>query len=140
MPPLHAIMVHFPVSFLLLAGVFHGISFSTGGSSWRKVGFYLQIACLLVSVGAILTGDYEASQLKLEGEWAELVATHENMAMLTTWGNGLLVVWCYLRQEAWGRLEQVSFVVAMLVLLGMLGFAAHLGGELVYLHGIGLRT
>lgn len=139
MPPLHPLVVHFPIVLVFVAGVFYIIGLLRDHPNTNKTGFILHAVALLGCVAAILTGDYEESQLAQSAEVHEMVEWHESLGMISTWAIGLLGVWGYLRQGSQLMWEKFSFLVAFWGVIGMLSYSAHVGGAMVYGHGVGIR-
>jgi uncharacterized membrane protein len=106
--------------------------------AWTKAGFVLHLSSLIFCIVAILTGDYEESRIAQTPAIHQLAETHETLAMVATWGLGLLAVWAYLRQQASSPLERIAFLLAYFGMIGLIGYSAHLGGAMVFGHGAGV--
>ena len=138
MPPLHPILVHFPIVLTILAGVFYLFALLGRNELVGKIGFILHAFSILLSIGAIMTGDYEATKIAETIAIHELAGTHETLAMVSTWGLGLLGIWVYLRHHSEVVAERLAFVLIFWGFIGILGYTAHIGGKMVFGHGAGV--
>jgi uncharacterized membrane protein len=132
--PLHPQLVHFPIAFLILAA---GLYIA---SAWKRelqiAAFIVHVAGVLACVAAILSGDADEHHAKA---FPDLLEWHERLGMATAWSFGLMAVWSWLRRAKAKMWEQVLFALLYLGLLGMMAYGAHLGGEMVYEHGVGIE-
>lgn len=88
-PILHPVMVHFPIAFLLLAGLTALAWLVLGTRFWRNVTLILLIAGFVGGLGAYFTG--EAAEEFGEGNprVEQLEKQHESSALLTLVSAGL---------------------------------------------------
>jgi uncharacterized membrane protein len=138
MPPLHPAIVHFPIALMFAAGALYLVGFLRGSDILLKAAFAMHIAGLVFGVLAILTGDYAENQLVQNKEIHALAELHEMLAMVAIWAFALLAVWAYVRHSSKLKSEKIAFMCLLLGVIGTTGFAAHLGGSMVYLHGAGV--
>lgn len=138
MEPLHPKIVHFPIAFLIGAGICYLLHFFIKGQRLDRFGFFLHVAGLLGCVAAILTGDYAESNIVQTEEIHHIVEEHEFQGMVTAWAFGLLGVWAFLRSKSKFLIEKIVFVLVFWLGIGWLGIASHHGGQLVYEQGAGV--
>lgn len=137
--PLHPLVVHFPIALLFAAGVLYVIYTFSRKEEFARFAFYLHAAGLAGIVLAIVTGDYEESELVQTEAIHDLVGLHENLGMLTGWAFAMMMIWAFLRKGSKVMWEKLAFCLVFLGLLGVLSYSAHLGGELVYENGAGVK-
>ncbi|MFY4776097.1 DUF2231 domain-containing protein [Metabacillus sp. RGM 3146] len=131
--PIHPILVHFPIAFLLLGVVAQFLAL------WKK-DYFNKTAMLLLSIGWVtafisyLTGDgaeHFAEQTK--GDAIEsIVHTHELYAKIT-----LVLFAIVIFLKIFGRFRKGSFLVPVILILslagaGTLAMTGYYGGEMVY--------
>lgn len=138
MIPLHPAIVHFPPVLLLSAAVLYLIGLIRKQPNLETIAFFFHAAGLLACIAAIFTGDYEADRIAQNAAIHEMVERHEFTVMLATYGFGMLGIWAFLRQKSQIAVEKIAFVVAFVALTGLLGFGAHLGGDMVFGEGAGV--
>lgn len=135
--PLHPAIVHFPIVLVCIVFVFELVALITKNIFYSKLAQYFLIATLAGIGAAILTGGWEEDAYKLSETLEEAVADHENLAYLSAWYFGLLLVWRMLRKPAQMFLwETYAFLLAILAGIALVFFTGHNGGVLVYELGI----
>jgi uncharacterized membrane protein len=136
--PLHPFIVHFPLVLLLAATGFYVAGAFTKKSNWEVAGFVLHVLGLVTCIAAILTGDAQAKVIAQDAAIHGKAELHETMVMIATYGFGGLAIWAFLRQKSTLWLEKVGFLSLFLGLNALLLLGAHVGGEMVYVHGAGV--
>lgn len=139
MDPLHPKIVHFPIAFLFGAGICYLLHFFIKNQRLDIFGFFLHIAGLLGCIAAILTGDYDESNLVQTAGIHEIVEEHEFQGMVAAWAFGLMGVWAFLRAKSKFLAEKIVFTLVFWLGLGWLTITASHGGELVYDKGAGVK-
>lgn len=134
----HPQWVHFPIAFLILAGVAMLGSFFYEHAFLWKMGAWLTMTGLVGLLMAILTGRNAEAEVVHTQAIHELVEWHERLAYGTLWIFCLLGIWLYLRLNRMKAGEKVGFVVLFWLGIGIMGYGAHLGGEMVYREGAGV--
>lgn len=130
--PLHAVMTDVPVGSWTAAVVFDAIGALGGSHSLDKAADALVILGLLGAGGAAITGMNDWAEIKGEAP-RKIGAVH---AMLNVVATGLFL------GSWWARRDRSTRGTGRA--LGFLGFvvvsaSAHLGGNLIYEHGIGVE-
>lgn len=138
MPPLHPVIVHFPIALMFAAGALYLAGFLRKADILLKAAFAMHIAGLVSGVVAILTGDYAESQLVQNAAIHALAELHESLAMISIWAFALLAVWAYVRHRSQVKVEKIAFIVLLVAVIGTTGYAGHIGGTMVYQHGAGV--
>ncbi len=135
--PLHPAIVHFPIVLMCIIFVFELLALITKNIFYTKLAQYFLIATLAGIGAAILSGGWEEGAYKLSETLEEAVTNHENLAYLSAWYLGLLLVWRMLRKPTQMFLwETYAFLFALLAGIALVFFTGHNGGVLVYELGI----
>jgi len=141
----HAISAHMPVALSALGvlGVAAAIFIRTNRDilRWAAVGLYVLLACsavVTVETGESARGEVSGAIPK--SIW-DTIGQHEDMAE-RVWMFAVATAVCMaVSVPARGGLRTSMSAVAMIASLltaGWVGYVGHLGGELVYSHGIGI--
>ena len=130
--PLHSIMTDVPVGSWTAAILFDTIGALSGNRNLDKAADYLVILGLLGASGAAITGMNDWAEIKREAP-RKIGAVH---ALLNVAATGLFGASWWARRSRSGRgtgraLAALGFVVV--------SASAHLGGNLIYEHGIGVE-
>lgn len=139
--PFHPLTVHLPI------GVATVLLLVLGGMQVRETGKELKQGVLLLFglyvgslVLATLSGRSAEAELVMTDPIRDLIETHEIMAYVAIWANGLLLVWMYLRMFKWKKGEFFAFFMVFLFVSSGLFYSAHLGGKMVYKEGAGVSA
>lgn len=130
--PLHAVMTDVPVGSWTAAVLFDAIGALTGNRTMNKAADALVILGLAGATGAAITGMNDWAEVKSEAP-RKIGAVH---ALLNVVATGFFAGSCWARRDRGNRATARA--------LGMVGFvvlsaSAHLGGNLIYEHGIGVE-
>ncbi len=140
--PLHPALVHFPIAFLYGALILHAIQLWQPNWMCRVIGIWLLGFSAALSIFSALTGEKEAAragQVGYSTEILEIMNRHELMGNIVTWGSiTLFLVWIYLFfKNMEDRRIDILALAFLTLLVGMVSFTAYLGGQLVWVHGVG---
>lgn len=143
LPNWHPIFVHFTVALFVTSGLLFFTSAVFASRSWAKplqiaaywnlwLGAFFTIATIGAGFYAYYTVAHDAAS------HAEMI-NHRNWAVPTAIAWWVLALWA---ARMYRRNEKISlgFLAALAIALGMLGLTAFEGGELVYEHGLGVRS
>ena len=139
--PWHPFVVHFPIALLLLAVAIDVVALLARRHAWHDTAWRLLVGGTLAALLAVLTGDATAAGHR-DAAAAGLIQQHEDLATICLL---LFVVSCFGRLPvALGREEARRYVpywvTLSLVGAGLLVYTGHLGGELVFQHGVGVEV
>ena len=100
---------------------------------------------LLGVVLAIITGKITSSSLHPQAEVSSMLWQHELLAYGTLWSFSMLWLWQYMRKKVllhpvMSRWERVFFVAIFLIALTFMSYSSYIGGEMVYVHGLGVQV
>jgi uncharacterized membrane protein len=137
--PLHPAIVHFPLALAMGAFLMALAARHRRLSTWDSPAVFLLVLAAVGSVAAVLTGDAAHDAAVIPTAAAALVARHEQVGTLAMWVLvGLAAVRLLL---AWGRLWRGALAWVFVMLIGasaaLVLFNGHLGGQMVYRHGVG---
>ena len=138
----HPQIVHMPIALIIVALFFELVGRFVGLEWWRKAAFALLILGVLAAGAAVLTGRGAGHDAERQGAPEQAVDRHEDIALLTLW----LGIAAVVARAVAGRTGRARPAVAGLGLALHLaaavtvGVAAHLGGELVFEHGVRVKA
>ncbi len=141
--PLHPALVHFPIAFLVGALILHGLQLFRPYWMCRVIGLWLLGLSTVFSIFVSQSGEKDLARVSQIGHSTEIVTLlnrHELLGNLVTWGSLLVFFgWLFLffKNMENRRLDRLAFAFLFLLTLMVL-FTANLGGQLVWLHGVGL--
>lgn len=137
----HPIIVHFAIALLSIAVITDFLFLITKKEHFQQIATYLLLLGTLSAIGAVLTG-HQAENVVLKTPLIEnLIHTHQTAGTITMWIFIVLVII---------RLAFIKFrlfekpVKWIYYLIGLAGFifllrTGILGGEMVYIHGVGIE-
>ena len=129
--PLHAVLTDIPVGSWTAAVVFDSVAALTGDRTLDRAADAAVVLGLVSAVGAAVTGLNDWADTS--GDPRRIGAVH---AVLNVAATGLFAASCIARHKNRSRSTGRSLAALGLVLVGV---SAHLGGNLVYEHGIGVQ-
>jgi len=147
-PNWHPILVHFAVALLFLSVVLHGFTHlpftATLRSEWRTVAQWALWLGALFVIPTAMTGWLAYNSVDHDDISHAVMTTHRNWALITASLFVVLAMWSVwqrlAKREPGGKLGTAVFLVALLTAVGPLGITAWYGGELVYRHGLGVKS
>lgn len=131
--PIHVMMVHFPVAFVMATLGIDLLYWWTGDHFWLRAGLWSAGAAFWTGVGASLVGTAELLLVRgirlLEASWSHAVAAMTLIAIAgANWGLRL----------AYPESTLPHGLVLSAMATVMTGFAGWHGGNLVFAHGVGV--
>ena len=143
-PPLHAVLVHFPIGLIVTAAVIDvGALGADPRSALRRTATGLYLAGAAVLVAAYFTGRSDAALVRIPGPAHAVVDEHWTWALRTTLylgGFALSRLCLELSGRLRGRVRWLPVVAAGLAGVLLLFQTAERGGRLVYEHGVGVAA
>jgi uncharacterized membrane protein len=130
--PLHSVLTDVPVGAWTVTVAADGLSGICGRRSMDRVADVALAVGLVGAAGAAITGMVDWSEVKAPPP-RRIGAAH---ALLNIGATTLFAISCFGRRRDRGRSLARSVAVAGYLVLSL---SAHLGGNLVYEHGIGVR-
>jgi len=137
MPPLHPVLVHFPLALLPIAAVAQIVRlFRPQGLSAFVVRLHLWLGTLGVAA-AVLSGQASIPP-RLPPEALELLQLHQQLGYAALLLYSGLALWELARGNRMSRWEVLLYTAVHCLGCGVLGLGAFLGGRLVYEFGVGI--
>lgn len=143
----HAISVHFPVAMTGIGVliVLAAALIPNDAPALRRfsVAYYLVLA--LLSWLAVRTGEDAMARLsgQMPREIWDVINRHEDLAEKTCYfalGTAALIAFSFFGQRLFSRWMMALAIIASIATAAWVSYAGHLGGELVYTHGLGVES
>lgn len=126
----HPLLIHFPITLLLIAAASEWWFCFTKQSVARKMGLINLWIGTLTSILAALTGWILASSKKFSGEDAQLLLNHRWLGVSVVVISILTLCGFYLLKKYTWR--DKLYIVLLTVVASLVGLTAHFGGSLIY--------
>lgn len=139
-PPLHPVIVHFPVALLLLAGLFGLLSLFVKREFWKGLTLKSLIGGVIFSPLAVITGLIEEQNLEHNEAVHEILIIHKYNGLAILFFFQILIVWYWLRRLLMGNKEYILWVISLLLGTVLVLFQGYLGGEMVFGNGAGVKS
>jgi uncharacterized membrane protein len=136
---LHPIIVHFTIALLSIAIIADFLHLISKKENFWQISSFLLILGTLSAIGAVITGHQAVDSILVNPQVKELINTHETSGEITMW---IFVILTGLRfllirfKKFDTRLKWIYYSVGLVALL-FLFRTGILGGEMVYIHGVG---
>lgn len=147
-PNWHPVFVHFTVALFSASAGFYVLHYVTKYikriPAWLSTEFEtvarwcLWVVCL-ITIATVSLGFYAYYTVKHDAVSHAAMTTHRNWALMTASCIILLALWsirCYVKQIK----IMLAFILALLIIGGLLLTTAWYGGELVYRYGLGVMS
>ena len=139
MPPLHPAFVHFPIALVVFSFVADLLGRWTKRPSLRAAGFWSLIGALLMGAITAATGYYDFTRAAL-GETARYADFHQDVGYILVGAVFVLTVWRWLAYARRDLSPGIPYLIAALLVLGLILFQGWYGGEMVYSQGAGVAA
>jgi uncharacterized membrane protein len=141
--PLHPVVVHTPIAFVVASLAFDLVGRATDSEWWRKGAFAMLVVGMLGAGAALLSGERDADRARqTQGIPGSVIEPHESAGKIALWVT-VGAVAARALAGASGTARGAVGVVALLLHLAAVaavGVAGVRGGELVYRHGAGVSV
>ena len=133
--PIHPMLVPFPIAlwiFSLVSDAVYGLGW--GGTLWNEMAFYTMAGGIVGALAAAVPGliDY----LSMSDQETSKIAKIHMIVNLIVVGIFIADLWLRTMFAPGAGLPVVLSVIGV----ALLGFSGWLGGELVYVHGVGVES
>ncbi len=143
LPNLHPVFVHFSIGLLASGVAFEAASILFKRDSLAAAGEWNLFAGAIVTIGTAATGLLAAESIPHASEEAHrLMYEHRNLALVAAiifWGAASITLWARLKKKDSNPLRPLIAGIGV-VALGFLLIAGARGGELVFVHGVGVKA
>ena len=132
----HLLLNHFPVIGILIGLVVFALGVWRRNDSWTRLALGLFAAVALVALATMLTGEAAEEAVEhLPGVSESIIETHEEAAQLAAIGTYVLgaislTALLWLRRRPLPRALTVTVLPVVLLVSGLMGYAANLGGQI----------
>ena len=137
--PNHPAFVHFPIALLSVAFLCEVLAL--GGrrpalSEWARIALYLGTLGALAAAGTGLWGEplTEGKPDSIE----RLSELHKNLALIVTGLAVVMSVWRMIMPKNPGAAARGILVLGLAIIAALTLYSGHLGGQMVYDHGVGV--
>ncbi len=137
--PLHPAVVHFPIALTFVALLFEALSRTGRWRSLEGAAVFLVVLAAMGSVPAFVTGKLAHEEAVVSPEVRQLLEQHESLGvsvmvgLLLLAGARLVLAWAD-RHHGW---PAWLYLGVLALAAALVAYQAHLGGRLVYDHGVG---
>ncbi len=136
----HPIIVHFAIALLSIAVITDLIYLITKKENFQDISTYLLVLGTLSAVGAVLTGHQAEETVMKNPQIENLINTHESSGEITMWIFIVLTAsrFFYMKFKLFEKVTKWPYYVLGIIALLFLLRTGILGGEMVYIHGVGI--
>ncbi len=137
--PLHPAVVHFPIALVFVALLFEVLARVRRWRGLETAAALLVVLAALAAVATVLSGSLAADAAVVPRAAAPVLDHHEELGETAMWVLLVLAAVRLLlaRMQWYGGWAAWLFLAALAVAVGMVAWNGHLGGELVFDHGVG---
>ena len=137
--PLHPSIIHFPIALSLVGVLLDLLSRFRRARSLEPAGAVLMVLAAAGAVVAVLTGHAASDEAVVPKAAAALVGRHEQLGEIAMWLLiGVAVIRLLLAARGWFRgVAAWAYLVLAATAAVVVGYQGHLGGQIVFKHGVG---
>jgi uncharacterized membrane protein len=142
MPPIHPILVHFPVSLVTVSLGADVVGRLRPSAEARALGFWCLVIAVLGAAGTVAAGFVDMYRADLEEATHLFVHLHRDVGLLLVAALALLAVWRWRIRRAAVPDDRVGwpYLLCALAVFALVLFQGWFGGELVYGRGAGVAA
>jgi len=140
MPPLHPAFVHFPIALVVFSFLTDALGRFSNKTSLRAAAFWSLIGALVFGAITAAAGYYDMIRLRgVLGDTFRYVDFHMDVGFILVGAVVVLTVWrfIYARRD---RSPGFPYLIAALLVMGLVLFQGWYGGEMVYTQGAGVAA
>ena len=138
---LHPLFVHFTIALLSVAVICDFLYLLSKKENFWQISNYLLVIGTLSAVGAVLSGNQAAQMVEMSADVEQMVNSHRNAGQLTMWSFLALSAlrFLFIRFKLFEKPLKWAYYLLGLIALIFLFRTGLLGGEMVYIHGVGIQ-
>ncbi len=138
MHPIHPMVIHFPIAFLMTSVAFDALAFWWKPEKFREASLPMLVLGVITAGVAVVTGHVAEEAVEHSGIPKHALEIHETLGFATFWVfAGLLGLRVAMLLE-WMRQKPVLALLLGVVGVIVLLVASYFGGDLVYRFGAGV--
>lgn len=138
MPPIHPVVIHFPIALLVLsvAADFFGYIFQS--ASLQNTGWWSLVGAAIGAAVAVAAGLYDMNREEIKPEAHSQVHKHMKVGYVVLAVIAGLTIWRWLIYANNDFALNWLYLILAILILGLTLFQGWLGGELVFAYGVGV--
>jgi uncharacterized membrane protein len=141
MPPLHPAFVHFPIALVVFSFIADLLNRIFNKPSLRAAGLWSLLGGLIFGAMTAATGYYDMVRTRaVLGDTFRYVDFHMDIGWVLVGAVVVLTAWRWLIYARRDRTPGVLYLVAALLVTGLVLFQGWYGGEMVYSQGAGVAA
>lgn len=141
MAPLHPAFVHFPIALVVFSFIADLLGRIFKKASLRAAGSWCLIGALIFGAITAVTGYYDMTRERaFLGDTFRYVDFHYDMGWVVVGGVVVLTAWRLLVYTRRDRAPGIPYLIAALLVMGLVLFQGWYGGEMVYSQGAGVAA
>jgi uncharacterized membrane protein len=141
MAPLHPAFVHFPIALVVFSFIADLLGRLFNKPSLRSAGFWSLIGALVFGAITAATGYYDMTRTRgVLGDTFRYVDFHEDVGFILVGAVIVLTAWRWFVYARKDRSPGIPYLIAALLVMGLVLFQGWYGGEMVYSQGAGVAA
>jgi len=134
--PIHPKLVHFPIALFMTALGLDALSLVLRRKELHQTSVHLYVLAALITPVVIRTGLWEEERLNIRHP---LMEQHQLIALWTMWISLMSLPVLWLAKKEFAKYFRIIFLACLLAVAGIVSYAGHLGGQMVYEYGVGVE-
>jgi uncharacterized membrane protein len=136
---IHPLFVHFPVALLLAAAGFYFLGALLRKDELFAAGKWTLFAGALSTIPAVWTGWVAANTVAHDEEVHQIMMKHQTLGFVLLGLSAILSLWLLIMRANIPAKGRIFFMIALLLMSGLIMQQADFGGRLVFLKGVGVK-
>ncbi len=131
----HPLFVHFPIALWIAALIFEALAVIRSSDALHRAATWALYLGTLFAIPAVASGLFAADSVPEKGPAHEVVETHENLMLLSSSVALGLSILAFFKRNSFTAGLRKFFLLALIVLAGLLTIGSDRGAQLVYQYG-----
>jgi len=141
MAPLHPAFVHFPIALVVFSFISDLLGRLFNKASLRAAAFWSLIGALVFGAITAASGYYDMTRTRgVLGDTFKYVDFHMDVGFILVGAVVVLTLWRWLAYARRDRVPGFPYLIAALLVMGLVLFQGWYGGEMVYSQGAGVAA
>lgn len=137
---LHPLFVHFPVALLTTSLFFFAVAIFFRNATWETAARFTLYTGTAGALVAVLSGLVAFNTVPHMENVHEIMLAHQRGGYIILAGSVALTLWRLLSKNFLPSKSRWFFLVGMMILNFILAASGDLGAQMVFLHGVGVKT